>query len=232
MRNKLEAQLKPIYKELLSNTRTDEDIYTFCAQWGKKFTDIGNDRILFVGKATNGWVSKSTDVEVLFGNDNERIFDRADQMDWVNNLGGNTNGYNTNTSAFWRVIKRTSENVLDTDNAIPRIAWSNLYKISYHSGNPDSKLKKMQKDYCKRILEKEIELMNPKYVVFLTSGWEKVFFKYLNNGTIPIPNETIKWSGKYFSKSYKIDNITYITSPHPQGKNEEEHVKALTVLLK
>jgi hypothetical protein len=231
MRNSLKKALKPIYKELLSQIDIDKDIYTFCSQWGKSFADKDNKRILFVGKATNGWVSKSTDVETLFGNDDNRIFDRSDQMEWVNNLKGNTKGYNTNNSAFWRVIKKTAQNVLKTDNAIPKIAWSNIYKISYHSGNPDSKLKKMQKEYCKLILEKEIELMSPKYVVFLTSGWEKVFFKYLNNGIEPIPTNTIKWKGENYSKSYEIGKTTFITSSHPQGKNEEEHVKALTELL-
>jgi len=232
MRDKLHDSLKPIYKDLLSNIQTDKDIYTFCAQWGKNFTDKNNERILFVGKATNGWITKSEDIETLFGKDDERIFDRADQMDWVNNLKGNKKGYNTNNSAFWRVIKKTAESVLNTNDAIPKIAWSNIYKVSYHKGNPDEKLKRMQKESCKLILEKEIELMSPKFVVFLTSGWEEVFIKYLNGGTEPKPIETVKWKDKHFSKSYKIGEITYITSVHPQGKNEEEHVKVLSKLMK
>jgi hypothetical protein len=230
MRDKLEKSLKPIYKELLSKIESEKKIYTFCAQWGKKFTDRNNDRILFVGKATNGWITESTDIEVLFGKDNKRIFDRDDQMQWVNNLKGDEK-YNTNNSAFWRIIIKTAEKTLDTKDVIPRIAWSNLYKVSYHKGNPDSKLKTQQKKYCKQILEKEIELFSPKFVVFLTSSWEKVFLKHLNNGTDPIPIKTIKWSDKYYSKSYKIGNITYVTSQHPQGKNEEEHSKALTELM-
>lgn len=232
MRDNIERQLKPIYKELLENIDSEKDIFTFCAQWGKKFTTINNNRILFIGKATNGWITNSRDIEILFGKDDNRIFDRSDQMDWIENLTGNKEGYNTNKSAFWRVIKKTSQNVLEDTDVISRIAWSNIYKISYRKGNPDEKLKKVQKEFCKRILQKEIELLEPKFVVFLTSNWEKVFLKFLNNGIEPKPMKTIKWSKKYSSSSFQIGKITYISTQHPQGKNEKEHSKALTELMK
>lgn len=232
MRDKLEQGIKPIYKELLDKIISEKDIYTFCAQWGNKFNIENNVKILFVGKATNGWITKSRDIEVLFGNGSNRIFDRSDQMQWVNNLDGNSDGYNTRTSAFWRVIKKTAENVLKTKDVIPRIAWSNLYKVSYHEGNPDSKLKTQQKEYCKKILEKEIEILSPKFVVFLSSNWEKIFLNHLNNGIELSHINSVKWSDKYYSKSYRIGITTYITSQHPQGKNEIEHVKALTELIK
>lgn len=231
MRDNIQTCLKPIYTELLSQLGSEKDIYPFCVQWGMNFFEKDNERILFVGKATNGWVTNSTDVEVLFGSSNKRIFNRNDQMIWIDNLKGNQKGYDTKKSAFWRVILKTSENVLQKKDVTSRIAWSNLYKISYQKGNPDEKLKEVQKECCKRILEQEIKALSPKYVVFLTSFWEKVFLKHLNNGVEPIPKKTIKWGSKYYSKSYKINDVTYIASQHPQGKKEVEHIKVLTALL-
>jgi len=232
MRETLKLEIKPIYEKLLTNIDSEKEIRAFCAQWGNKFMDKSNERILFVGKAVNGWVTNSRDIEILFGNGNKRIFNRYDQMEWVQKLKGDKK-YSTKKSAFWRVIEKTAQNKLKTKDVFSKIAWSNLYKVSYKKGNPDDKLKKTQKEYCKKILEKEIEIFSPKYVIFLTSKWEKIFLKYLNGGIKPEPFKTLNWSSnKYSSKSYKIREITYITSHHPQGKNEAEHMKALLELMK
>ena len=231
---KIELGLKPIYQELLAKINTQQSVCTFCAQWGDKFFNEDNIRILFVGKSVNGWVTNSTEIEVLFGKDDSRIFARHDQMKWVNNLDGKKEGYNTRKSAFWRVIKKTAKKILaDDDDVISRIAWSNIYKISpSRGGNPSAKLQKIQRDYCKRILRKEIELLKPKYVIFLTSFWETEFMEYLNNGSKPKSIETKIWDKNYKSSSYKIDDVIYLTSQHPQGKKEDKHAKILTDLIK
>ncbi|MFL0203011.1 hypothetical protein [Tenacibaculum maritimum] len=231
MRDKIELEIKPIYKELLSNIKTEKLICTFCAQWGKKFFQKDNKRILFVGKAVNGWVTNSREIETLFGQDDSRIFDRDDQMQWVDNLDGKKKGYNTRKSAFWRVVRKTAQNILKEKDVISQIAWSNIYKISPDSGNPNGKLQKMQKDYCKKLLKKEIELFEPKYVIFLTSYWESEFIQYLNNGIKPTLIETKKWGTNHESSSFKIDDIIYIISQHPQGKKEEEHSESITELI-
>jgi uracil-DNA glycosylase len=231
MNKKIELSIKPIYQELLAEIKTDQSVCTFCAQWGDKFFDEENDRILFVGKAVNGLVTNSRKIEVLFGSDDSRIFARDDQMQWVDNLDGKKKGYNTRKSAFWRVIRKTAKKILADNDVISRIAWSNIYKISPDSGNPNGKLQKIQKDYCKRLLRKEIELLEPKYVIFLTSFWETEFMEYLNNGIKPKLIETKIWGKNYESSSYKIGDIIYLTSQHPQGKNEDEHTRVLTDLI-
>lgn len=231
MRDKIELEIKPIYQELLSNIKTDKSFCTFCAQWGNNFFQEENYRILFVGKAVNGWITYSKEIDVLFGKDDSRIFDRDDQMEWVDNLDGKKKGYNTRKSAFWRVIRKTAQNILKEKDVISRIAWSNIYKISPDSGNPNRKLQRIQKDYCKKLLKKEIELFKPKYVVFLTSYWETDFVEYLNNGIKPKVIETKIWGKNHESSSFKIENIIYIISQHPQGKKENEHSKVLTDLI-
>ena len=67
MENTLRTTLLPLYKNMLENNTTEKDIYTFCMQWGNQFPQKEKNGILFVGKATNGWISDSRNIEDLFG---------------------------------------------------------------------------------------------------------------------------------------------------------------------
>lgn len=88
---KLRNELKPLYENLLKNmAEFDYDKATFCLQWGENFPLEKHCGVMFVGRATNGWVTDFEDVEVLFGDSEDAIFNRHDQMKWVENLSGNT----------------------------------------------------------------------------------------------------------------------------------------------
>lgn len=230
----LKDTLKPLYKEML-NDISQKVTVTFCTQWGEDYPIEKNKGILFVGKATNGWISKSEskDVDVLFEKDG--IFAKSDQMVWVKKKHGK---YNPKRSAFWRVINKISSPSYGKD-WLENTAWSNTYKVSNKKGNPSSKLRAEQEKYCIKILEKEIEILSPKYVVFLTSDWERFFinhlkksedFKFINK------EEWGKRRGKrshekYYSQSYSLNDTIYITSFHPQGKSEKSHAKAIRTLM-
>jgi uracil-DNA glycosylase len=230
MKTRLEKALEPIYKEMLQSIEVkNRDIYTFCMQWSKNFPLEENKGILFVGKATNGWISSETDIDILFGEHKSQIFNREDQIKWILDLEGKKSRYNTRKSAFWRVIRKISK-AINGDNELDKIAWSNLYKVSYTKENPPKKLQKMQLDYCEKILETEIEILSPKYVVFFTSGWEKEFLKHLNQGSLP-KYKTINWGKNYKTSVVDIENIKYITSVHPQGKKEKQHSNIVVDLL-
>lgn len=228
---KLREGLYPLYKELLESDAFDDNIATFCVQWGEEFPE--KEGILFVGKATNGWLSTSKDVDVLFGNTDNGIFNRVDQMEWINDLEGNDEGYDTKKSAFWRVVKKISSHFYQ-DKWYANIAWSNLYKLALvENGNPDSSLRAKQHFACLKILKREIELLSPKYVIMFTSGWEKDFLIYMNHGSdrlINIGKESWNWRG-YESEMYEIDNTFYITSCHPQGKPEQGRVDEIIRFL-
>ncbi len=231
MEKTLRTALKPLYSKMLNSISLEEDLYSFCVQWGKDFPTEKYKGIAFVGKATNGWITPSSDVEILFGDTKDKIFARNDQMAWVSNLESNTNGYNTRKSAFWRVTKGIAKSINNSEKWYLDIAWSNVYKVSFHKGNPSQNLKNQQKQFCKSILEKEVKILSPEYVIFLTSGWEKVFLKHLNDGVIPSPIKTQKWGHRYYSKLYSIGKTKYITSFHPQGKKESEHINAIIQLI-
>ena len=210
------------------NRETDT---AFVMNWGENFPTERNTGILFVGKAVNGWAKKE---DQSF----EKLFARKDQMKWVEDLWNSKDNYVTKKSAFWRVIKGIITNYDKTINPwYSYIAWSNLYKMSPNNskggGNPSKKEKDNQLALCRKILQKEIEILSPKYVILLTSGWESKtgFLWYLNGKQHTIHLEEITWGGKNKIRVYKINDTLFITSVHPQGKNEDEHVKQIINIL-
>ena len=224
---RLKEALMPLYKELLDVAQPTD--CAFCVQWGKNFPVTQNEGILFVGKAVNGW-KEIDDIDTLFGDGKGRIFDISDQMQWVEDMEGSEK-YNTKRSAFWRLIKKISQTFYP-NNWSSHIAWSNLCKIApIKGGNPNESSYQAQLAFCQKILEKEIEILSPKYVVMLTSGWKKDFLWFLNGGkTKSIRKET--WGNGHETKVYKIKDVTFITSAHPQGKNEQTHVEKIIEFLK
>jgi hypothetical protein len=223
MKEKLKEKLLPLYENLLKNIEFN-DIRPFCMEWGNNFPIEKKSGILFVGKATNGWVTDSKEIDKLFGESCDgQIFAREIQMMWV----ADPKKPYYKTSAFWRVIKRIAEIKNGNEEWYSKIAWSNLYKISLEKGNPSGKLIEQQIESCKEILNTEIEILNPKYVIFLTSGWENRFIE-----TIQLPKEKeVIWGKNYKTIGYSINNRVYITSVHPQMKNEDEHVAAILKIM-
>ena len=226
-------ELKPLYANLMNSIKDFEySKASFCLQWGKNFPSEEHCGIMFVGRATNGWISDSEDVDILFGNSEEAIFNRHDQMQWVENLWGNENGYNTNNSAFWRVIKAVASH-FNPEPWYSHIAWSNVCKVApWDGGNPNDTLYYAQLKDCKKIFETEIKLLSPKVVVMLTGeSWSKDFLRYLNSEheTKSICKDS--WDG-YECKVYQINGTTFIRTEHPQGKKENIHIQCLINLIK
>lgn len=231
---RLRAALKPLYSELMEAVRPfqndERGLCPFALQWGKEFPKDEHEGILFVGRATNGWVSFSDDVDVLFGEDDEAIFNRKDQMMWVHNLSGSSHGYNTRRSAFWRVIRGVSSAYYPHPE-LAHVAWSNVTKVAPDGANPGNALYYAQLDACKRILAKEIEILSPRYVVFLTGhGWAIDFLKGLNGDSAPTRILKEPWDG-FFARSFEIGGRTFILSEHPQGKPEESHIAAICTII-
>lgn len=233
MTEKLRETLMPLYKELI-NSVSGFNYYKafFCVQWGKNFPIQRNCGILFVGRATNGWVSCEEDIETLFGKSEYAIFNRNDQMQWVENLEGNTQGYNTRHSAFWRIIKNVSSHFYPT-NWSSYVAWSDVCKVApFDGGNPSDSLYKAQLEDCKKILDAEIKILSPKVVVFLTGqSWSKDFIRYLNKGQETHSVETKLWGEFYEAKVYKIGEVICIRTEHPQAKKESPNTKCLINLI-
>ena len=231
----------PLYEEMLSQFKDRSSMTTFCARWERDFPQEKGKGILFVGRVVNGGdVKAEASIETLFNGekDNERIFKRNSPIGWVEYFMQHKNSkidYNPNNSAFWRVIKGISQKVYDTKSDWwTKIAWTNLYKISpFEEGNPTREQEKIQLPYCKTILKAEIEILQPQFVIFLTSGKEKEFI-WDSYGKTGHSIESKSWGKKkqYTTKLYKINDMYFITSYHPQGKPDKEHIKIICDMIK
>lgn len=226
------TKLMPLYAELMQNVASiNYGTCTFFPQWGVNFPLEDKCGIMVVGRACNGWHSLSRDNNVLFGNSEESIFNRKDQMKWVEDFAGNKKGYNTNKSAFWRVSKRIAQCFYPND-WYSHVAWSNVCKVApWEGGNPNDTLYYAQLQSSQKIFETEIRLLSPKVVVMFTGyDWAKDFLNFLNDRREPQSMMCQNWD-KYTCDVYCIKDTYFIVTKHPQGKNENSHVECIANII-
>lgn len=226
----LKENFIPLYSELLQNVASfNYEKCTFFPQWGENYP-LGKERcgIMVMGRACNGWHSTSQDIETLFGNKKESIFNRKDQMRWVDDYAGSQSNYNTNKSAFWRVTKHIAQ-CFYPDKWYSHIAWSNVCKVSPEKGgNPNDKLYYAQLESSQKIFESEIRLFSPQFIIMFTgNSWADDFLMYLNGNHKPTSIKQLSWD-KYQCNVYKIKGTYIIVTEHPQGKKEKIHAKCIT----
>jgi len=230
IRDEFYSTLYPLYKTMLAEN-TYNNICTFCIQWGENFPVSKNSGLVFVGKAVNRWITNTDEVDLLFGDSDDNIFALEDQMKWVVDREGNHNGYNTKRSAFWRVVKRISNYYYPHENWYSHVAWTNLCKLApYDGGNPNQGLYDQQLSSAQEILKHELEILSPRFVIMLTSGWEHDFISYFNDNNDIDFIETVDWD-EYQTRICKINNTFFILSKHPQGKNENNSFNSIVKLI-
>lgn len=207
----------------------------FCAQWGEHFLDkdCESPKIMFVGYCTNGWKTTSKKIDTLFGDPNEKetIFNRNDQMKWVED-----EGY-VNKSPFWCLIRDVSQQALSKDKELwyNYVAWSNLFKMAPQK---ERKLKteheEAQFEVCKQILKTEIEKLEPKFVVFIVAKKKKAeteeFLKVLTHGQ-EFKQEEVVYNicdkkEQIFIYRMKEQTFIYLTPPH-RNKGKEDFEKKI-----
>ncbi len=244
---KFKCDLREIYEPILDavgESKFKESSCVFCAQWGEAFLSQNKDqKFMVVGRAVNGWIHNKLDADVLFGNGEERIFNRPDQIEWVQTSYDNSEGYRTSRSSFWRVVKTIAikSHGRTHKDWYSNVAWSNLFKVAPNriGGNPNKKLRDIQRKYCIAIFLKELETLNPDVIIMFTGGWEGYFLKHIlglgKEKSLPDPIHKVTWAGKYLSKLYVITCFgkkrKFIVSEHPMGKKEDSHIEAILKLI-
>lgn len=209
------------YKKASKLFDENEKTVPFVFQFGPKYHSPHSARILFVGKSVNGWVESSKSPDDWFDLEcSTRLYKRENQITWVLDLEGPNDEYNTKKSAFWRLIRRITDN---SSEKFHEIAWTNLYKFSPYLGNPTADQRRKQFEHARDIFLEEISILQPKTIVFLTSGWEKPFIGALSSFS---PSSEITWDG-YTTSVGQWNGIKIIISVHPQGKSEEKHALAI-----
>lgn len=224
MKEKLKEALRPIYDKMLKDTSIngwretidgEERAYPCMAPVvGNNYPKEPRTGFMFYGRANNGW--------------EEGVNDTFDTI-YNAQLDGLYEYIEDNKSAFFRVAGRVFSECYG-DDWLSHVVYSNLYKVSRHEKNPTDPECDAQRKYVTEIFKKEIETLLPKFVVlFAGTNWADEFICYINGEEMPQPLETIIWDEDYgYSLSvYKIDEVYYIVSEHPQGKKEYLHAEAI-----
>lgn len=91
-------------------------------------------------------------------------------------------------------------------------------------------MKKFQQKICCKILDKEIEILHPEFIVFLTSGCEKFYINHLGLNLSSF--SFVTWGKKDYKIKYHTNaGITYILSQHPQEKPEKSHGNKIVEII-
>lgn len=218
MKEKLKDVLREIYQRMLEDNRISElakENYCCMAPVvGKNYPKEQGKGFLFFGRATNDW-------EVGVNDTFDNIYNVP--------LDGLYTYIGKNKSAFFRVAGKVFSEYYG-DDWFNNVAYSNLYKVAPSAGNPKDSVCDAQWKYVTEIFKKEIETLLPKFVVLFTGKcWADDFIWYINGNSMPQPLETIIWDEDYgYSLSvYKIGEVYYLVSEHPERKKEYLHAEAI-----
>ena len=230
--------LLPLYRSLREACATMRDkngnavnlkeYAIFFPQVGREFPETTRDGILFVGRSVNSWINNL--------GDNKLEDAAADQLK-ATKIQDACAG--KGSLAFKRCIEKISREFYP-DNWFEHVAYTNLYKASPAiEGNPGLYLKQTEHEACDAILTKEIELLSPKYVIFIT-GWEEwlkgfSIGKTMSNDPNQITCEDWIATGKgnkLVVKKWVVDGINYILSDRPERKKENNLVAAICKLMR
>lgn len=201
-------------------------------------SNFANDKykIIFVGK--NSWYDKqSYEKERL----PEKSFADATETGRWSLLGGNDN------SMYWDYIRdiigKLYSNINEKEK-IKNIAITNIIKCNTtgEKGISDDKTPKDIVKNCiaSRIFEKEIEIIKPKRIIFLTGNKYDEYIKTFNFGCVGCNSVDLsdnEINGKILNwrrKLYDNDTLKYsiLRTSHPQGKNKVTFIRNIMNWIK
>ncbi len=229
----------PLYEPLFNAYKTKKPNWeidnVFVPRVGKKYAK--REGILFVGRAPNGTSHQLRELSDggKFCPNGVKDYQLTHSLVDI---------YFNPSSVFWDVIRKVSYCYFSEEYWKKHpdefwydyIAYSNLYLIQHPDGkNPEGDERSIQFQFCDEILNQEIKLLSPKYVIFLT-GWDLLKdFSIAKTMPTDAGQITIEpWDG-YVAQKWIVDMngfpLTYILSEHPQGKGQETHVRALLNLM-
>jgi len=157
-----ERMLRTLNQKVTRNR--DRDLAGFKPHCGDRYDE---DRVMVVGIATNGWEPKFK-IGDEYTEASKKIHEPA-RLDphalhgpacWVQ------------TSRFWQLIRSVvcaRCRVSEGGEWITRICWNNLAKIApADGGNPGGVLWREEVDHCRKLLEIEIDALQPRTILVLT----------------------------------------------------------------
>jgi hypothetical protein len=206
----------------------------FCTQIGVRWS---ND-LLVCGRAVNGWNLEWSPSRALTEDSRSQLMaeirdcDAKDgaPMEWVAEAWQSRQRYNTARSAFWRVIRAVA-NALELEGFdqlkwSSYLAWTNLYHLALGTtGNPPSRLMRLQLPLCLEQLQRDLRELQPKRVLFLTGmNWAAPFLGAVTF-TSNTPLGLVEASGWFSTQNSARASV--IVAKHPQGKPHDDFVQAV-----
>ena len=235
----------------LRPTRYRVPLTGFLAVKGNNYSQDGG-RLMVVGRSLNGWPPHIDPNDLNDNNSREEFVNQVIHestgedgncpMRWVTDQWGGNHYFNTRKSAFWRVLRRVVIQ-LEVENFDENIwssylVWSNLYKVSPHTGrNPNTKLCNAQESGCIELLRVEFETYCPERLLFLTGyGWARPFLEafMMNYSQMPIEIDQ-KFVEKFGQLTLPNEQqCKVVIAHHPQTKGDklwiENVVQAFCIL--
>jgi hypothetical protein len=186
--------------------------------------------LMVIGRSANGWIDDWPigDLRDAMTRVKAARTMRADAEDgdrcrmlWVTDLAGKTShDYNTNNSAFWRVLREIVARLTGVEGPSwpSHLAWTNLYKVSPAAGwNPGADLLRAQRDAAIELLRIEIETVKPRRILAMTGiGWIWPFL-------VPLGIELERQVGLVEGVG-KRGNARVVVAQHPMTKPHRRFV--------
>ena len=168
-------------------------------------------KILFVGRETYSWYGKMNEIEKLNIN---YLIDCYKKFEFAINYKGKN-------SPFWRFIHSFYKKV-NPDSSKNGFLWTNFSKADFNKATPNSRIKEKSIEGYK-LLRKEITVIKPDMVIFLTSWnydnkireiFDKVEFEIIEKRKLSklkhedLPELTFRtYHPNYLSRSGQFKNI-------------------------
>jgi hypothetical protein len=180
--------------------------------------------LMVIGRSVNGWIENwplgQLADPVVRREVTRRTRADAEPLDrcrmlWVTDLAGPTqHHYNTNRSAFWRVLRALSLDLAGAEETDwpSALAWTNLYKVAPAAGwNPGPDLQRAQRNAAIPLLGIEIETLRPKRILALTGrGWIAPFLEALG--------DDFEWRSGLVEGVGRRGSAAVVVARHPMKK--------------
>ena len=196
--------------------------------------------LMVVGRAPNGWRVNGVGPEELAADAEAERYshkvldsvnrargDRECPMSWITDQWGPNPEYNTNKSAFWRVIRRVAGNLeiadIDQNSWPSHLVWTNLYKVAPEDGgNPSGILRNVQRRGCIELFRLELATYTPSRLLLLTGAdWAAEFLQHLDGTSGDFGR--LDYVERLGTLSIGPDHypIQYVVAKHPERKPED-----------
>ncbi|WP_425615189.1 hypothetical protein NA78x_005089 [Anatilimnocola sp. NA78] len=230
-------RLRSIHDELLQSI---SQLHTYGspdpsleANWLTTFFPLrgleSTNELMVVGRAVNGWIKgwpisqtqgAAQRSEIIQDVVNPIIAGPDCPMTWVT-MTRDPKEWNWRRSSFCRLMKSVSRELPGYDEARwpNRLIWSNLYKVApWMGGNPSNSLCAAQQSACERHLAAEIEIWQPKRVLFVTGwNWARPFVECLTGKVEAGRQGFVEWSGT-MKISPELNPIQMVVCVRPERR--------------